>query len=128
MKLAYKIDQTTQNADSSSRCSPIKAWTTPFAFIHAVVLINDPGVTKTYKLTYESVEVMHALFDKQSAHNRWTLRSSALREMIEYFGPKTEQLDVYAEDDRVTYTSYTEKVSNDKGKYINPWPLPATPL
>ncbi|KAL0264199.1 hypothetical protein SLS55_000145 [Diplodia seriata] len=73
-------------------------------------------VTKTYKLTYESVEVMHALFDKQSAQNRWQIHSSALKEAIDYFGPKTEQLDIYAENGRVTYTSFTEKISNGKGK------------
>ncbi|GME28296.1 Rad9 [Neofusicoccum parvum] len=75
---------------------------------------------KTYKLTYESVEVMHALFDKQSAHNRWSIHSSALKEVIEYFGPKTEQLDIYAEDGRVTYTSFTEKISNGKGNNSAP--------
>ncbi|OJD28936.1 dna repair protein rad9 [Diplodia corticola] len=81
-----------------------------------IKMLSDQGVTKTYKLTYESVEVMHALFDKQSAQNRWSIHSSALREAIDYFGPKTEQLDIYAENGRVTYTSFTEKITNDKGK------------
>lgn len=80
------------------------------------MLTCNAGVTKTYKLTYESVEVMHALFDKQSANNKWTIHSSALKEAIEYFGPKTEQLDIYADDGRVTYTSFTEKISNGKGE------------
>ncbi|KAB2579953.1 DNA repair protein rad9 [Lasiodiplodia theobromae] len=57
---------------------------------------------------------MHALFDKQSAQNRWSIHSSALKEAIEYFGPRTEQLDIYAENGRVTYTSFTEKISNGK--------------
>lgn len=38
-----------------------------------------------------------------------------LKEYIEYFGPKTEQLDIYAEDSRAIFTSYTEKIMNGKG-------------
>ncbi|KAF2086706.1 DNA repair protein Rad9 [Saccharata proteae CBS 121410] len=77
-------------------------------------MVCNQGVTKTYKLTYESVEVMHALFDKASASNRWSIRSSMLRETIEYFGSRTEQLDMYAENGRVTYTSFTEKITNGR--------------
>ena len=73
------------------------------------------GVTKTYKLTYESVPVMHALFEKSSAQSQWRTRSRILRDFIEYFGPKTEQLDIYYEDNRVTFTSFTEKIMDGKG-------------
>lgn len=74
------------------------------------------GVTKTYKLTYESVEVMHALFDKTTAANGWRISSRMLREYIEYFGPKTEQLDMLAKDGKVRFTSFTEKIMDGKGK------------
>lgn len=73
------------------------------------------GVTKTYRLTYESVPVMHALFERSSAQNQWRTRSRMLREIIEYFGPKTEQLDLYHENKRVTFTSFTEKIMDGKG-------------
>ena len=64
---------------------------------------------------YESVEIMHALFDKSTALNRWSIRSSILKEFVEFFGPKTEQLDMYFEDDRMTFTTFTEKVMSGKG-------------
>jgi cell cycle checkpoint control protein RAD9A len=77
--------------------------------------LNDmKGVTKTYKLTYESVEVMHALFDRNTANNRWSIKSAFLKEFIDYFSPKSEQLDIYAEDGKVTFLSFTEKVVNRK--------------
>ena len=38
-----------------------------------------------------------------------------LRTFIEYFGAGTELLDIYSEEGRVTFTSYTEKVMNDMG-------------
>lgn len=76
------------------------------------------GVIKTYRLTYEPAEVMHALFDKNSANNRWTIQSNMLKEYIDYFGTRTEHLDIYNEDDRVTFTSYTEKIVNGKGMPI----------
>ncbi|OCK79277.1 hypothetical protein K432DRAFT_330472 [Lepidopterella palustris CBS 459.81] len=86
-----------------------------------IKMVCKQGVTKTYKLTYESVEVMHALFDQNSAKNRWSIQSSLLKEYIEYFGPKTEQLDIYAEEGRAVFTSYTEKIMN--GKEILKHPL-----
>lgn len=60
---------------------------------------------------------MHALFDKNLANNRWTMQSGLLREFTEFFAPKTEQLDIYAEDGRVMFTSYTEKITNGKGRW-----------
>jgi len=82
-----------------------------------VKMICNHGVTKTYKLTYESAEVMYALFDKQHAKNHWTIRSLYMKEFVEYFGPRTEQLDMYYEDGKITFTSFTEKIVNtNKGK------------
>ncbi|CAF9919078.1 MAG: hypothetical protein HETSPECPRED_003939 [Heterodermia speciosa] len=78
-----------------------------------VKMICRHGVIKTYKLTFEPVEVIHALFDKQNAKNKWKIESNVLRTFIEYFGAGTELLDIYSEEGRVTLTSYTEKVIND---------------
>lgn len=72
------------------------------------------GITKTYRLTYESVEVMHALFDKTLATQGWTISSRVLREYIEYFGPRTEQLDMLAQEGKATFTSFTEKIQDGK--------------
>lgn len=59
---------------------------------------------------------MHALFDKNRAANRWKIHSKMLRGVIEHFGPRTEQLDIYAEEGRVTLTSYIEKIVHGKGQ------------
>lgn len=72
-------------------------------------------MTKTYRLTYESAEVMHALFDKTSATQGFRISSRVLREYVEYFGPKTEQLDLLAQDGKVVLTSFTEKIQDGKG-------------
>lgn len=74
-----------------------------------------PGVTKTYKLTYESIKIDQALFNKDAAKNNWKIGAHVLRSFIDYFGANTEQLDMCAEAGRVTFTSYTEKVANGAG-------------
>ena len=80
-----------------------------------VRMVCNQGVVKTYKLTYEAVDVMHALFDRNVARNRWSMQSGVMKEYIEYFGTKTEMLDIFAgEDGRAVFKSYTEKVSNGK--------------
>lgn len=87
-----------------------------------IKMVCNQGVTKTYKLTYEAVDVMHALFDRSAAHNRWSMQSGAIREYIEYFGTKTELLDIFTgEDGRCVFKSYTEKISD--GKEILKHPL-----
>lgn len=78
------------------------------------------GVLKTYKLTYESAESLHAVFDNQSASQRWTISSSMLKEFNEHFGPKTEQLDIYPENGRCILTSFTEKIADGKGGFQFP--------
>ena len=83
------------------------------AYRNAYVIYQ--GVIKTYKLTYESIEIMHALFDKSAANNRWSIGAHVLKTFSEYFGTKTEQLDVYCEGGRATFTSYTEKIMDGNG-------------
>lgn len=87
-----------------------------------VKMVCNQGVIKTYKLTYEAVDVMHALFDRSVAKNRWSMHAGAIKEYTEYFGTKTEMLDIFAgEDGRCVFKSYTEKISN--GKEILKHPL-----
>jgi cell cycle checkpoint control protein RAD9A len=80
-------------------------------------MVCNQGVIKIYKLTYEAVDVMHALFDRNTAKNRWSMRAGGLREYLEYFGAKTEMLDISSGeegDGRVVFKSFTEKISNGK--------------
>lgn len=87
-----------------------------------IKMVCNQGVTKTYRLTYEAVDVMHALFDRSVAQNRWSMHSGAIREYVEYFGTKTELLDIFTgEDGRCVFKSYTEKISD--GKEILKHPL-----
>lgn len=58
---------------------------------------------------------MHALFDKTAAKNTWSISANVLRDFVEYFGLRTEQLDIYSENGRVTFTSYTEMIMEGKG-------------
>lgn len=79
-----------------------------------VKMICRNGVNKTYRLNYESVEVSHALFDRNMAPNTWKISSRLLREYIEFFSPKTEQLDFLYKDDKAIFTSFTEKIMDGK--------------
>jgi cell cycle checkpoint control protein RAD9A len=86
-----------------------------FFYAHRLTSAILTGVTKIYKLTYESVEVMQALFNKNAAHNSFNISARMLKEYAEYFGPKAEQLDISAEVGRVTFASFTEKIMDGRG-------------
>lgn len=85
------------------------------------------GVVKTYKLTYEAVEVQHAIFDPKKVENRWCLDAHVLREVIEHFGSNAEQLDIYCKNDRAVFTSFTTKVIDGNGAFSSlqtPYDIP----
>lgn len=75
---------------------------------------------KTYKLNYEDADIMNAIFNKASAPNHWRMNARLLKEHMEHFGPKAEQLDIFGEDGRATFTSFTEKLMDGIGRYIRP--------
>lgn len=76
----------------------------------------NQGVVKTYRLSYEAAEAQHAVFNRSTAKNTWTISAAALRAFTEYFGAKTEQLDISTENGRATFMSYTEKIVSGKGQ------------
>jgi cell cycle checkpoint control protein RAD9A len=50
--------------------------------------------------------------------NYWSIKSSFLKENLDFFSPKVEQLDIHHEDDKMTFLSFTNKVVTDKkGKF-----------
>lgn len=79
-----------------------------------VRLICRHGVLKTYKLTYEEVELMAPVFDRDLARNRWTIGSRLMMEYMVHFGPKAEQFDISSDNGRASFTSFTEKVMDGK--------------
>lgn len=76
------------------------------------------GVLRTYKLTYEPADVQHALFGRSDSQNQWSVDSRFLREILEHFGRGAEHLDVYCEDGRAVFTSYTEKIIAGTGMLV----------
>ena len=60
---------------------------------------------------------MHAVFDKTTASNNWTINAKLLKEYMEHFGPKAEQLDISREGERATLMSYTEKLLDGIGRF-----------
>lgn len=72
-------------------------------------------MTRTYRITFEAAEVMHALFDKSAANQGWRISARVLGDYIEYFGSRTEQLDMLAQAGKAIFTSFTEKIQDGKG-------------
>lgn len=79
-----------------------------------VRLICRHGVLKTYKLTYEEVDLMAPVFDRGMARNRWTIGARLMMEYMVHFGPKAEQFDISSDNGRASFTSFTEKVMAGK--------------
>lgn len=73
-------------------------------------------MVRSYHIPFEAAEVMHALFDKSVADQSWRISAGILREYIEFFGPKTEQLDMVSRDGKAVFTSFTEKIQDGRGK------------
>ena len=100
---------------SSCREDGLSAWYAAMVPERTWTWLILAGVIKTYRLTYEAVEILRALFNKNAAKNTWTISASTLKAFGEYFGANTEQLDISSDGGRTTFTSYTEKIVNGKG-------------
>lgn len=61
--------------------------------------------------------MLQAVFDRSKATNQWRAPAHMLREYVDFFGAKTEHLDIgYDEEsERAVLTSFTEKVQNGRG-------------
>lgn len=71
------------------------------------------SVIKTFKLNYDSADLLHATFDKKGSHNTWVMSAKTLNDTVNYFGPKAEHVDWSMDGDgKVTFTSYTEKIQD----------------
>ena len=78
------------------------------------------GVVRTYKLTYEPTNVLRANFDLAASPNHWTTPARTLRDIVEHFGAKTDQLDWSFEKGKVNFTSYTEKITDGRDIFKQP--------
>lgn len=72
------------------------------------------GVIKSYKLTYEPTTVNHAVFDRTKTTNQWSIEPRFLREITDHFSPSAEQLDIYSENGKAVFTSFTTKITDGK--------------
>lgn len=83
-------------------------------------MICRHGIVKTYKLIYEPTNVLRANFDSTNSPNHWTTSARTLRDIVEYFGAKTDQLDWSFEKGKVNFTSYTEKITDGRDIFKQP--------
>ncbi|KAL4785157.1 Rad9-domain-containing protein [Aspergillus varians] len=86
----------------------------------AIRMICGLGVIKTYKLTYESTTIQHAVFDQSQATNEWSIEPLFLKEITTHFSHSAEQLDVYSENTKVIFTSFTTKITDGKDTLRQP--------
>nr|POF03873.1 hypothetical protein CFP56_21629 [Quercus suber] len=88
------------------------------------VVIDSPvsSQIELYRPSSRAVQMISATENSQSsvaitaANQGWSIGSRVLREYVEFFGPRTEQLDIVATDSKASFISYTEKISDGKGK------------
>ncbi|KAG4301402.1 hypothetical protein PCK1_002328 [Pneumocystis canis] len=72
------------------------------------------GVLKTYKITYEQFQIMHALYDKSSCRNTWKINSRILKEHLDHFSTRAEELTLMIQNDKLLLTSFAEGLIHDK--------------
>lgn len=78
----------------------------------------DKGVKKTYKLTYESVQIPRPVFDPRTCRNKWKIAAYVLKAFSEFFGPRAENLDMFYDEGKAIFTCYTEKIVFKDGNVL----------
>lgn len=79
-----------------------------------VRLVCKHGVRKTYKLQYEQTQTMHAVTDKTICHNRFRIAAKAMKDVMDHFALRAEELSLAVNDGVLLLTSFTEGIMNEK--------------
>ncbi|KAF2860278.1 hypothetical protein K470DRAFT_73000 [Piedraia hortae CBS 480.64] len=106
---ARNYESTTERCDVSIDEQPDQ---TECRFV--VKMHGKHGSVRIHRLLYEATETIQAVFDRTAASQGWRISSKVLREYIEFFSPKTEQLEIVAQETKTVFTSYREKVQDGK--------------
>jgi len=116
----FRLRETKDKGTNISKCE-VRLCLDPARL--SVKMWCNHGVLKLYKLTFEEVDIQHAIFDRSSAPQRWRISATLLKEYMEHFGPRAEQLDISSSisTGRAAFTSFTEKLID--GKEILKQPL-----
>lgn len=78
-------------------------------------LVCKHGIRKTYKLQYEQTQtMMYAVTDKTLCFNHFALSARTLKDVVDHFAPRAEELTLAVNDGQVLLTSFTEGVTHDK--------------
>lgn len=77
-------------------------------------LVCKHGVRKTYKLQYETTQTMHAVADRTVCHNQFSIPARALKDVMDHFAPRAEELTLAVNDGNLLLTSFTEGVMHDR--------------
>lgn len=77
------------------------------------------GVLKTYRLIYEESEVLHAVTDQARLTNEWSIRPQNLKDLLDHFSGRADEICIRIEGGDVQFTSFTEGVITDKGEHTS---------
>lgn len=76
------------------------------------------NVVKSYRLTYEHAPMLDTPLNEVRSQNHWSISAKTLGDVVEHFAPRTDELDWFLQDGKMTFTSYREKVQSGKGTYV----------
>ncbi|KAG4306004.1 hypothetical protein PORY_000914 [Pneumocystis oryctolagi] len=62
------------------------------------------GILKTYNITYEQSQVMHALCNKSLCKNKWKINSRIFKEHLDHFSTRAEELTLMIQNDKLLLT------------------------
>ncbi|PVV02274.1 hypothetical protein BB560_003276 [Smittium megazygosporum] len=105
--MSLKIDHGLFNTEHSSQ-QDIPAECRIITEIH-----QKAGVVKTYKLSYEIVDTLHPVYDKQSCQNRFVIDPRSLRESMGYFSNQVDEVSLYLTESHVIIRSWASGSLSD---------------
>jgi cell cycle checkpoint control protein RAD9A len=73
-------------------------------------------VVKTHQLTYSSSPSFYAVFDRKECSQHFIIQSKVAKEYLDHFQPRIEEIDIYADEDRLIWNGYTEGFIGDENR------------
>ena len=69
----------------------------------------------THSLNYEECDIMHAIYQKNTL-NRWVATPKLIREWLNYFYHRLEEISMICSDGVIKFKSYIDDTTTKEGK------------
>lgn len=73
-------------------------------------------MVKTHQLTYSPAPSFYAVFNRDECTQHFVIQSRVAKEYLDHFQSRIEEINIYADEERLIFNGYTEGFVGDDNR------------